>query len=404
MSALPYWRLSSFYFWYYAVIGAFTPYIAQWLHDQGVDAFAISAMLALWYATRTVAPALWSGWTAHARHPLRWLRGGALASGVLFAGFLVDGPVAWLFATMLCFSFFFNAIMPQFEALTLDTLGERRADYGRLRVWGSIGFIVVTTAYGWILERQGSAWLPALMLPLFAATALAAFANRAPAAMHPHDEPLPSGWGPVLRRPGVPTFIAVVMLTQIGFGPYYVFFTLHLSAHGHGTDTIGALWALGVLAEILIFLFAPNLLRRFRVQALLLACLAATVVRWGATAAFAGSLWVLLSMQLLHALSFGVFHACCMQLVAQYFPGRLSGHGQALLYSLGSGAGGVIGSIAAGAAWKAGGGPAAFAFGALATAAALAVALRMRDRVHAAGPPSLLAPVPAAPTNENARP
>ena len=173
------------------------------------------------------------------------------------------------------------------------------------------------------------------------------------------------------------------MLTQIGFGPYYVFFTLHLSAHGHGTDTIGALWALGVLAEILIFLFAPNLLRRFRVQHLLLACLAATVLRWGATAVFAGSLWVLVPLQLLHALSFGAFHACCMQLVTVYFPGRLSGHGQALLYSLGSGAGGVIGSIAAGAAWKGGGGLAAFVFGALATAAAFVVAMRLREPAQA---------------------
>jgi PPP family 3-phenylpropionic acid transporter len=392
--ALPYWRLSSFYFCYYAVIGAFTPYIAQWLHDRGVDALAISAMLALWYGTRTVAPALWSAWAVPSPHPLRWLRTGAVASGVLFAGFLVDGQVAWLFATMLCFSFFFNAIMPQFEALTLDTLGPRRADYSRIRVWGSIGFIAVTTAYGWILERQGTQWLPALMLPLFAATAVAAFANRAPAVAHAHDDPLPAGWGPILRRPGVATFIAVVMLTQIGFGPYYVFFTLHLSTQGHGTDVIGGLWALGVLAEILIFLFAPNLLRRFRVQHLLLACLLLTVVRWSATAAFGGQLWVLLPMQLLHALSFGAFHACCMQLVSVYFPGRLSGHGQALLYSLGSGLGGVIGSIAAGVAWKWGGGPAAFAFGALATAAAAAVALCLQVNETLPAPASQ-GPLPA---------
>lgn len=376
---MPYWRLSSFYFWYYAVIGAFTPYISQWLHDRGTDALAISAMLALWYGTRTVAPALWSTWTARSPHPMRWLRAGAVLSGVFFCGFLGTGPLWALFAAMLCFSFFFNAIMPQFEALTLDTLGERRADYGRVRVWGSIGFIVITALYGWLLEKHGSPWLPALMLPLFAATAIAAMANREPTVAHAHDDPLPSGWLQVLRRPGVPTFIAVVMLTQIGFGPYYVFFTLHLSQAGHGTDTIGALWALGVLAEIGIFLFAPDLLRRLRVQHLLLACLAATVLRWGMTAAFADSLLVLVAMQLLHALSFGAFHACCMQLVGMYFPGRLSGHGQALLYSLGSGAGGVIGSIAAGTAWKLGGGGVAFTSGALATAAALAIALRLRE-------------------------
>jgi len=376
---LPYWRLSGFYFSYYAVIGAFTPFLAQWLHDRGVDAFAISAMLALWYGTRTVAPALWSAWTVAAPRPLHWLRAGAVASGVLFAGFLADGPLWTLFATMLAFSFFFNAIMPQFEALTLDTLAARRADYSRIRVWGSIGFILVTTLYGWLLDRHGTAWLPALMLPLFAATAIAAFANRAPAVAHAHDEALPRGWWAVLQRPGVAVFIGMVFLTQVGFGPYYVFFTLHLSSHGHGTDTIGGLWALGVLAEIAIFLYAARLLHRHGARRLLLACLAATVLRWTLTAMFAGSLFVLVPLQLLHALSFGAFHACCMQLVGVYFPGRLSGTGQAMLYALGSGAGGVIGAVASGAAWTAGQGLAAFSFGALATASAFVLALRLRE-------------------------
>ncbi len=375
---VPYWRLSSFYFWYYAVIGAFTPYFAQWLHDRGQSAMAISAMLALWYGTRTVAPALWSSYAAASPHPIRWLRVGGLLSGLGFCGFLVADSLPALFAVMLVFSFFFNAIMPQFEALTLDTLGPRRADYSRIRVWGSIGFIVVTLLFGWLLERHGSGWLPVLMLPLFVATLLSAFANREPNVVHHADEPPPAGWIAVLRRPGVATFLGMVMLTQIGFGPYYVFFTLHLGAQGHGTDTIGGLWALGVLAEILIFLVAPRLLRRYSTTHLLYACLLATVLRWGATAFVADSLIAMLAMQVLHALSFGAFHACCMQLVGVYFPGRLSTHGQALLYSLGSGAGGVIGSILAGVAWRAGGGQAAFVLGAVATAAAFVVALRLR--------------------------
>jgi PPP family 3-phenylpropionic acid transporter len=278
---------------------------------------------------------------------------------------------------MLFFSFFCNAIMPQFEAITLDTLGERRADYGRLRVWGSVGFILVTLGYGWLIERYGSSVLPALMLPLFLATAISAFANRMPAIEH-HDDSPHDGTLSVLRRPGVAAFLCVAMLMQIGFGPYYVFFTLYLGQNGHGTDTIGVLWALGVLAEIGLFLLAPRLLRRYGPLSLLLLCLGVTALRWLMTALYPQSLALMLALQLLHALSFGIFHACCMQLMTYYFPGRLTAQGQALLYAISSGIGGVLGAGLAGLAWELGGGLAAFSFAAVASAAGFALALKLR--------------------------
>jgi PPP family 3-phenylpropionic acid transporter len=376
---LPYWRLSSFYFWYYAALGGFTPYFAQWLHDLGQDATAISALMALWYATRVVAPALWSAATARVAHPIRWLHAGAVLTLLGFAGFLGARSFVALLAVMLFFSFFCNAIMPQFEALTLDTLGPRRAEYSRLRVWGSIGFILVTLGYGALLERFGSGLLPALMLPLFAAVAVSAFANRMPASAPHHDAHLPGSAWQALRGPGAMLFLAVAMLMQIGFGPYYVFFTLYLDQQGLGTDVIGGLWALGVLAEIVLFVFAPALLRRFGPIALLLLCLGTTAVRWGLTALFPDSLWVMIPLQLLHALSYGVFHAACMQLIGAYFPGRLTAQGQALLYAVSSGVGGVIGSALAGASWKLGGGIACFGLGAVAAAAGFVLALRLRS-------------------------
>lgn len=376
---LPYWRLSSFYFWYYAALGGFTPYFAQWLHDLGQDAVAISVLMGLWYATRIVAPTSWNSRAARSPDPLRWLRAGALLTLAGFAGFLFAKDFFALFVVMLVFSFFCNAIMPQFEALTLDTLHGRREDYGRIRVWGSIGFILVTLGYGWLIEHFGSHWLPALMLPLFAATAISAFANRLPRAEWHADDPPPGSLWAALRRPGVPTFLTVALLMQVGFGPYYVFFTLYLGENGHGTDTIGGLWALGVLAEIVLFLVAPALLRRHSPRGLLLLCLATTAARWMLIGLFPGSLPILLGLQLLHALSFGVFHACSMQLMGSYFPGRLSAHGQALLYALSSGIGGVLGALLAGAAWELGGGLACFAFGALAAALGFFVALRLRS-------------------------
>lgn len=386
---LPYWRLSSFYFWYYAALGGFTPYFAQWLHDLGQPAAAISALMALWYATRVFAPTVWSAITARSPAPIHWLRAGALLTLLGFAGFLFASRFPALFAVMLVFSFFCNAIMPQFEAITLDTLGPRRADYGRLRVWGSIGFILVTLGYGWLLQQHGSSWLPALMLPLFAATAGSAFINRMPPAVdHPHDDAQGSA-GQALKRPGVAAFLTVAMLMQIGFGPFYVFFTLYLGESGHGTATIGALWALGVLAEIALFISAPVLLRKHGAITLLLFCLGVTTLRWLTVAFAPHSIALMAVAQLLHALSFGIFHASCMQMVGHYFPGRLSSHGQALLYSIGSGIGGVLGAALAGAAWEIGGGRASFVMAALAAAAGFIIALRLR--LPETEPPSAVA-------------
>lgn len=126
------------------------------------------------------------------------------------------------------------------------------------------------------------------------------------------------------------------------------------------------------------FLLAPRLLQRYGALRLISICLGATALRWLATALWPQSLPVLVVMQGLHALSFGIFHASCMQLATQYFPGRLGSHGQALLYVVSSGIGGVIGSGSAGLAWELGGGLAAFAMGAVASAAGLGLALRLR--------------------------
>jgi PPP family 3-phenylpropionic acid transporter len=247
-----------------------------------------------------------------------------------------------------------------------------------------------------LIEHAGSALLPAIMLPLFAATALSTFINRMPA---PHaadtDQPRFGLWA-LLRRPGVLIFVAVVMLMQISFGPFYVFYTLHLSAAGWGTDSIGVFWALGVLAEIGLFLIVPQLLRRHAVRTLVLLCLGLTVLRWLATAFFADSLVIMLIAQLTHALSFGVFHACSMQMIVAYFPRRSSAQGQALVYALGSGIGGVIGSVLAGMAWDHGGGQAAFLFGAAAALAGFVVASRLRVPELPATQPS----VPLAATPE----
>jgi PPP family 3-phenylpropionic acid transporter len=371
------WRLSSFYFWYYAAVGALSPYFGRWVVESGHGALAASTVMALWYATRVLAPPLWSFGCARTREPLYWLRAGAWASAAAFAGFLVFESLPGVLLTMAVFSFFANAIMPQFEALALERLDQQRERYARVRVWGSVGFVLVASGYGPLLDQLGGQWLPALMLPLLLLVGVSTqlIAGRAPATLEASSGPA-LRLGEVLARAEVRRFLLVAFLMQLSFGPFYVFYTLHLGQFGHDGRAIGLLWGAGVVAEIGMFLAMSRVFGSCSAQAVLALCVAATALRWGLVATLPGSWEVMLLAQLVHALSFGAFHAASMQRIGQFFPGRLAQHGQSLLYGFSSGLGGVLGALLAGLAFDWRGGLAAFGLSAGVCLLALVPALR----------------------------
>jgi len=364
-------RFSVFYFCYYAALGAYTPYIGRWVDGLGHGGYVVGGMIGLWYGTRILAPPAWAALTGRSARPGHWFLAGCLLTLLCFAGFLLTREAWAVLAVMAVFGLFYNAVMPQFEAMTLTALGPRPDQYGRLRVWGSIGFLLVAGSYGALMDRFGDTSFPWLTLPLFVAMAVAAWWHRGDRPPAPAPAGGGASEGHLWRRPGVRRFLLVAMLMQAGFGPFYVFYTLHLLAHGHSGAAIGALWALGVLIEILMFWQAPRLIARFGAGPLLSACLAVTVLRWLLTAAFPASLPLMALAQVSHALSFATFYACCMQLMAGFFPGRRAGAGQSLFFGFSQGLGGVLGAVMAALAWEsAGGGALAFGLGAAVTAVA----------------------------------
>jgi PPP family 3-phenylpropionic acid transporter len=373
----PAWRLSSFYFWYYAAVGALSPYFGRWVVEGGHGALAASMVMALWYATRVLAPPLWSISCARSREPLRWLRVGGWASAAAFAGFLVFDSLLGVLLTMAAFSFFANAIMPQFEALALQRLDQQRERYARVRVWGSIGFVLVASGDGPLLDALGGQWLPALMLPLLLMVGVSTqlIGGRAPATLEAAAGPSLQ-LSDVLARAEVRRFLLVAFLMQLGFGPFYVFYTLHLGQFGHDGQAIGLLWGAGVVAEIGMFLAMSRVFGSWSAQAVIALCVGASALRWALVATLPDVWAVMLLAQLVHALSFGAFHAASMQRIGQFFPGRLAQHGQSLLYGFSSGLGGVLGALLAGLAFDFNGGLAAFGLSAAVCLLALFPALR----------------------------
>ncbi len=392
-SRLPYFRLSGFYLLYFGTLGVLMPYWGLYLRELGFDGTAIGQLVALLLGTKVVAPYIWGMLADASGRLIGVIRGAGLLAALCFTGVLITESFWGLALVMVAFSFFWNAALPQFEALTLNHLGRETDRYSSIRLWGSVGFIITVAGLGWAFEHHSPMLLPWVALGMF--VALFGVSMTVPERTQQATKDVAAPIGRVLRRPEVIAFFVVFFLIQASHGPYYAFFTLYMEDMGWRRAAIGQLWALGVVAEIVAFLLMPRLMRNFRPRQLLILALAATTLRWLVTALFAQYTSVVLMAQTLHLFSFAMSHAVAMYYVHRFFTGAHQGRGQALYSALTFGAGGAIGSLGAGYLWGFGGEVLFFA-SAAAAALGLIVALRaipadpsrLVTRVFSPGPPS----------------
>lgn len=369
---MPYWRLSGFYLFYFATLGALLPYWGLYLKSIGFDAQDIGTLFAIIMSTKIIAPNIW-GWIAdHSGHRMMIIRIASFISACAFAGVFVHHSFWWLALVMSVYSFFWNASLPQFEATTMNHLGDSTHRYSSIRLWGSIGFILSVVSLGQALEYYDTAILPPVLLVLLAGIwgASLIVPERAAGHLRLDHESLRN----ILRRPVVVALLVVCFLMQASHGPYYTFFSIYLEDQGYSRTVIGQLWALGVIAEIVVFLFMYRLLPRFGVRKLLLASLALTTLRWLLIAWFVQDVPVIVLAQSFHAASFGIYHAVAISLIHRFFTGRHQGKGQALYSSLSFGAGGAIGSLYSGYTWVSIGPALTYTLAAMLSATAFVVA------------------------------
>jgi len=360
--AIPRIRLSGFYLFYFAFLGALVPYWSLYLQSFGFGPELIGLLMGMLHATRILAPSLW-GWLAD-RSGRRMLivRLGALVAWLVFALIFQAEQALYIGLVTLGFSFFWNAILPQFEVVTLRYLGEDKHGYSRIRVWGSIGFIGSVAGTGYLMDLVQIRMLPWVLLALLILIWLnTLFVSQRPERRATHEEVGAVPFLPLLRRPQVIAFFAVCFLIQFGHGPYYSFFSPMLERLEYSRALIGILWSLGVAAEVVLFICMRKVLLRWSLRHIMLVSLWLSALRWTLTALLPDHLLPLMLAQLLHAASFGSLHIVGIALVQHYFPPAAQGRGQALFSSLGFGAGGLLGSVCAGWIWQLGGGLPAFA-------------------------------------------
>jgi PPP family 3-phenylpropionic acid transporter len=346
---MPYWRLSGFYWVYFASLGIIVPYWSLYLKSLDFDSRAIGELMAILMATKIIAPYIWSWIADHSGHSMRIIRLGSVLSAVSFIGVFIDSSFWWLALVMLLFSFFWNATLPQFEANTMNHLGDDTHRYSVVRLWGSLGFVAAVIVIGSLLDEHGFQLVPVSVFILYVLISVFSFMVRE--APHKPHQTTHSNILVVLKQPHILALLLICFLAQMSHGPYYTFYSIYLKQFDYSSSILGWLWALGVIAEIILFMVMHRLMPRYGASFLLSAALLLTSVRWLLIGFFVDSLPVVIVAQCLHAASFGLYHAVAIELFHRNFRGRLQGRGQALYSAVSFGAGGAIGTLMSGAYW-----------------------------------------------------
>ena len=377
-------RFSFYYAAIFLAVGIHLPFWPAWLKFRGLDAAEISLILSVGVWIRAFANpfiAHFADRSGANKKIIMIAAGGGVVTYALFG--IADG--FWmLFVVNVAASAMFMALIPLGENLASRASVEHGFDYGRVRLWGSITFIIAAYAGGWVVEETGDAAILWMIVAAMIAAFIAGFGlperpTRDPATVP--DVRFPAF--ALLRQKRFLVFIAAVSLLQSSHAVLYVFGTIHWRDAGIADDVIGALWAEGVIAEIILFAFSGAVVARVSPIRLMYISAAAGVVRW-AILANTTDLTTLFATQWLHGLTFGAAHLAAMHHMLRTVPERMSASAQGL-YS-GFAIGLVMGLMMLVTGWLyAGYGGEAFYAMTLLSAAGGAVALWLAGLIHSAG-------------------
>ncbi|MEY2824447.1 MAG: hypothetical protein RLZ64_985, partial [Pseudomonadota bacterium] len=310
-----------FFFAYYGYVGVFSPYASLYFADKNISATQIGILMSMMQVMRIFGPNLW-GWVAdHTRRRVLVLRMTSVAAAAIFTGMFWGESFAYFFVLLIVLNLFTSAQGPLSEAQMLSAMHGDLTHYGRLRLWGSVGFIFAVMVSGQLLDAFGITLMPTIALLLLLLVVVAAAGMREEVQqVHPHAMPSVRA---LLKQREVLAFFASTFLMVAAHAALYVYFSLYLAQIGYSKTVIGMMWSLGVIAEILFFYWQAPIFRRYSLRALMLLSLAVGVVRFALIGFAADSLLLLLFAQLLHAATFGVHHSASVAVLQRWFAGPL---------------------------------------------------------------------------------
>lgn len=335
--------VSSFYFFYFALIGVHIIFVPKILSMVGLNALQIGVIFASAPLVRFAVPFLFlKGFRLDQK--MFYTALGLMGAGAV--GFYPALGTFWfLLGVNILFGIGISLILPYIEVIALEQIGRER--YGRIRLFGSFGFIAVALILvHWLSSAQiGIAFLIAMALLTLVFGSFIGLANPRPPHQEGNGEEGISGFNPFLH----PYLWIGFFLMQVSFGPFYNFFTIYTTDHGISLDTTVWLWSFGVIAEIAMFYFQAPLIRR-NLFAILWITAFITAFRWLIVALFPNVLELLFLSQLLHAFSFALFHTSAISVLFSLYPARRLS--QQFFFGIAYGLGGFMGALGAGVLYQ----------------------------------------------------
>ncbi|MGB7184095.1 MAG: MFS transporter [Burkholderiaceae bacterium] len=346
-------RLKALFFAYFAYVGILSPYLSLYFSGQGYTVAQIGVLMTVPNLLRIVSPPFW-GWMAdQSGRSDRLLRISTVLTVSCVALLPVASDLGYLACVGLLGLMFFvsGAQVPIGEARTLALTGGDSGQYGRIRLWGSIGFIAAVVLGGPVLDALGTLSLPLwAALPLLLLLTVVWGARELPATEKSNQV--------VIRlrdrflQPYIAAFFVANFLMIFAHAALYVLFSLYLESHGYSKSVIGLLWAVGVVAEVVLFRCQRPLFERFGALTLLSFSLFIAALRFAAVGLSDGAFVVIIATQLMHMVTFGLHHSAVMKLLHQWFAPAQQARAQATYLTIAYGLGGTIGGLALTTVWS----------------------------------------------------
>ncbi|MGY3115041.1 PPP family 3-phenylpropionic acid transporter [Pantoea eucalypti] len=307
------------YFTYFFCYGIYLPFWGVWLKGTGLDAEKIGLLLGCGMVARFVGSLLIASQVKNPSRLITALRLLALMTCLFAAGFWVGEQWMWLLTVMIGFNLFFSPLVPLSDALAATWTQQIGLAYGPVRLWGSLAFVISSALTG-VLVSAWSSNAILMLLSIGVISMLAGMMLTPVTQPQGHERQGPAGggwqeWRALLRENAVWRFMLCVTLLQGAHAAYYGFSAIWWQESGYSASTVGYLWSLGVVAEIVVFAMSSRLFRRWSARDLLLLSGICALIRWGLMGATT-ALPLLIVAQILHCGSFTVCHLAAMRFIA----------------------------------------------------------------------------------------
>ncbi len=331
-----------FYAAYFAAMGIVLPFFPVYLAGRGLDVAAIGMFTGLLSVAKVLAPPFAGHALDRNREPGRFILFALLAAALLAFVFPWAASNWMLALAVLAFGSLWAAVLPLTDGLSVAVSEAALIDYGRLRVWGSIGFVAASLLGGvWLVGSDAANfpyWLAGLML--VAACSARGFPERS--VVIGNSGKIDGNAGRAFGW-----LLLVGFLMQASHGAYYGFFSLYLLQSGYAGWQVGGFWVLGVLAEIVLMWRFSRPVAEASPAWMLSCCLLLAALRWLGLALTTGLIWLIL-LQLLHAASFAAFHINAVTWVQRLAPSHRRASAQAWYSASGFGLGTALGIMGCG--------------------------------------------------------